>query len=382
VCEALADRGEERDEHVAVHFLDTEPAADGAVKRLPRLASFEIVSADRWKSARALAVSPGLMRRFAALDRPIRRSLGARGSVLCLLMAARVERTLRATQSTRVVAHHAGIRGLASLLAAPAVGARVTVFIHGAEWGHEGWRGLEPVITHVCRNANHVIANSQYTAGLCTDATSRTAIDIIHPGVDHERFFPVPDVRSDRAEFVVLFVGHLHPRKGPVVLARAFPSVRAPLPVRAVFAGPDRGQADAVRRAVEAGGVADRVEIRGAVPDDDLPDLYRAADVVVFPTVWRTEGFGLVAAEAMACGTAVVASRVGAIPEVVEDGVTGLLVTPDDEQDLARGISRVLSDEPLRRRLGEAGAARSQRFQWSTFADALLADLRSDHELT
>jgi starch synthase len=118
------------------------------------------------------------------------------------------------------------------------------------------------------------------------------------------------------------------------------------------------------------------------VPDDDLPDLYRAADVVVFPTVWRTEGFGLVAAEAMACGTAVVASRVGAIPEVVEDGVTGLLVTPDDEQDLARGISRVLSDEPLRRRLGEAGAARSQRFQWSTFADALLADLRSDHELT
>jgi glycosyltransferase involved in cell wall biosynthesis len=269
------------------------------------------------------------------------------------------------------------------LLAARATGARLTVFVHGAEWGHDDWRRLEPVTTLVAQQADVVVANSRYTAGLCTDATGRTAIEVIHPGVDHERFHPERTPHTTAGGLTVLFVGHLHPRKGPIVLARAIPLVLEQRrdagtdepPVRFVFAGPDRGEAGAVREVIADHGLEASVQIRGAVATAELPDLYRSADVVVFPTVWRTEGFGMVAAEAMACGVPVVASRIAAIPEVVDDGVTGLLFAPGDERELAAKLALLLANEPLRRSMGAAGVERARTFEWSAFAG--VADVTS-----
>jgi glycosyltransferase involved in cell wall biosynthesis len=127
-----------------------------------------------------------------------------------------------------------------------------------------------------------------------------------------------------------------------------------------------------LRATIQQSGRSDDVSVIGPVSPDALPDLYRAADVLVFPTVWPTEGFGMVAAEAMACGIPVVASRIAAIPEVVLDGRTGLLFTPGDAGDLAQKLATLLADRPLRLSLGRQGAVEAERYAWSHVSEALL----------
>jgi D-inositol-3-phosphate glycosyltransferase len=101
-----------------------------------------------------------------------------------------------------------------------------------------------------------------------------------------------------------------------------------------------------------------------------LADFYAAADVVVVPS--RSESFGLVALEAQACGTPVVAANVGGLPFVVEDGRTGYLVDGHDPADHASALLRVLRDAELRADLGARGARRARRFTWEATADATL----------
>jgi len=196
-------------------------------------------------------------------------------------------------------------------------------------------------------------------------------------GVDHSSFRPdIEPLDWWAGELIVLFLGHLHPRKGPQVLAHAIPLIRSTRPVRFVFAGPDRGSGGEVRKVLETAGVASGVTMLGVVPKAQLAPLYRRADIFVFPTSWETEGFGLVAAEAMASGTPVVASRIGAIPEVVVDGESGLLVTPNDPEELAIALERLLEDDGLRGKMGRAAARHAQCFTWSGVIDALAAAAR------
>ncbi len=106
----------------------------------------------------------------------------------------------------------------------------------------------------------------------------------------------------------------------------------------------------------------------GAVPDADLPALYNQAEALAYPSL--TEGFGIPLLEAMACGTPVLASRRGALPEVGGDAV--LWIEPEDEEAHRRGIERILSDSELRRRLRGAGVARARLFDWSDTAKRTL----------
>jgi glycosyltransferase involved in cell wall biosynthesis len=113
------------------------------------------------------------------------------------------------------------------------------------------------------------------------------------------------------------------------------------------------------------------------ISDDELAQNYAQAEVAVVPSLY--EGFSLPAIEAMACGVALVATTGGALPEVVgEDGVTGLLVPPDDPGSLAVAIGRVLDDHELRRRLGAAGCQRVLgRFTWQVTAAGTAAEYRA-----
>jgi glycosyltransferase involved in cell wall biosynthesis len=111
-------------------------------------------------------------------------------------------------------------------------------------------------------------------------------------------------------------------------------------------------------------GLADAVTFTGYVPGDHLVALYNAASVAVLPSF--SEGFGLPALEAMACGAPVAASRRGSIPEVV--GEAGVLFDPADPDDMARALESVLADETLRQRLRAAGLARAALFSWETAA--------------
>ena len=170
---------------------------------------------------------------------------------------------------------------------------------------------------------------------------------------------PVAPPWDDDGAPVVGFVGRLEPRKAPDVLIAAAPAIRAGAPgARVVLVGEDSYAVDgAYARAVSG---APGVEHLPWV--DNAPGLMRHFDVLVLPS--RDEPFGTVLAEAMAVGTPVVATRVGGLAEVVEDGVTGALVAPDDPDALAAAVLRVLA---RRDEYGAAAAARAAR-RWD--ADA------------
>ncbi len=165
----------------------------------------------------------------------------------------------------------------------------------------------------------------------------------------------------------ILYVGRLERVKGVDVLARAIPDVVAEIPnVLFVFAGEDlrTSQGTSQRAELEsqftAAGVRSRVEFVGAVDRATLIDLYRHADICVVPSMLY-ESFSYTCAEAMAAGKPVVASRIGGIPETVDDDVTGVVVTAGNEHELVEAIIRLARDPGLRTKLGEAGREKVMR---------------------
>lgn len=201
-------------------------------------------------------------------------------------------------------------------------------------------------------------------------------IEVIHNGVDAERFNPPPEGTEDldaiAARFgvrrpFVLCVGSLMPWRNAPALLRAHATMRARwgLPHELVFVGRDIWGTDPTAGITRETGWDAWTRFPGYVPDDDLPALYRAASVVAVPSLY--EGFGIPPLEAMAAGTPVVASTAGALPEIVADAA--VLVDPRDEDALAEALFRVATDEALRKLLRDRGFERSARMTWRRAAD-------------
>jgi glycosyltransferase involved in cell wall biosynthesis len=207
------------------------------------------------------------------------------------------------------------------------------------------------------RRADRVLTGSEWTKADLVERYSLPADRIVVTpyGVDAAY---TPD--GPRAEgHYALFVGAIQPRKGPVTAIDALALVNSDL--RLLLVGPEKLGAAQVRERVERLGLGERVAWRGHVERDELAALYRGAAVLVFPS--RYEGFGLPVVEAMACGTPVVATTAGAIPEVA--GNAAVLVAPDDPAALAGGIERALAD---RARLVAAGLEQARRYSWAETA--------------
>ncbi len=167
---------------------------------------------------------------------------------------------------------------------------------------------------------------------------------------------------SIQAPFV-LSVGDIQPRKNPIGLIQAFARlVRAHprLKHELAFAGKDTWFSGRVREAARESGVADRIRFLGFVTDEDLLYLYNSADVFAFPSLY--EGFGIPPLEAMACGRAVVCSKVSAVPEVV-DGAA-IVFDPHSPDEVARALADVLLDSELRGRMERLGLRRAAHFNW------------------
>lgn len=164
----------------------------------------------------------------------------------------------------------------------------------------------------------------------------------------------------------LLFVGTLEPRKNLPGLLTAYRILlsrgvnREPL----VVVGSRGWFYDEVFARVEALGLGAHVRFLENVPDEDLPALYSGAVLLVMPSFY--EGFGLPALEALACGTPVVLSDRGSLPEV--GGEAAVYVNPDSPEEIAAGVARVLEDPDLRERLRAAGLAHAARFTWEETA--------------
>ena len=205
-------------------------------------------------------------------------------------------------------------------------------------------------------------------------------VQVVPGGVDLERFRPQeqaavrPRLGLDPRERVVLYVGRVEPFKGTEVLLRAMAQVRSPEDIQLVIVGgggdEDPEVARLQRLSVELG-IQSRVRWQSATPHEELPDYYAAADVCVVPSYH--ESFGLAALEAMACGTPVIASRVGSLRSLVLDGRTGCLVEGHDPETFARCLEELLGDSELRRQLGRAAREWAQEFPWSRTAEGVLA---------
>jgi len=168
-------------------------------------------------------------------------------------------------------------------------------------------------------------------------------------------------VNDSRDENTVLYVGRLEPVKGiPLLLAAAQLVVQEFPSARFILAGSShpRLPREDIDAMIHSYSLQDHVALLGHVSQQELICLYRKASLCVVPSHY--ESFGLVALEAMACGVAVVAAQTGGLPEVVENGSTGLLVPPGNANALAEAIGELLGDPRKRARMGEAGSARAR----------------------
>ena len=204
-------------------------------------------------------------------------------------------------------------------------------------------------------------------------------IDVVHPGVDLQTFTPGDRAAARAAlglppdEQVVVFVGRIQPLKAPDVLLRAVARLPA---LRVVIAGGPSGSGlaapDGLIRLAEELGIAGRVTFLPPQSREQLANLYRAADVVAVPSY--SESFGLVAVEAQACGTPVLAAAVGGLPVAVRDGVSGVLVDGHDPGNWAAALAGLLAREPADlASMSAAAVAHAATFSWEHTVDALLA---------
>jgi len=207
-------------------------------------------------------------------------------------------------------------------------------------------------------------------------------VRVVTPGVDTEVFTPGDRGAAKRSlgltgKTVVLFAGRLQMLKSPDLAVRAVARLHELQPdldpVLVMLGGPS-GRAglhpDELQKLAADLGVADRVLLHEPVPHDELPRYYRAADAVLVPS--RTESFGLVALEASACGTPVVATDVGGLRTAVRQGVTGLLVPGRDPELFARALADLLTDRRTAAAMGQAGARYARRYDWRRAAADLL----------
>src|SRR4051812_32997529 len=214
--------------------------------------------------------------------------------------------------------------------------------------------------------------------------SERSDVTHLPNGIDAARFATPP--RAARPTITIASVLRLHARKRPLSLVRALPSVlrRAQAccldaEVHLVIAG-DGPLRSAVRAEAERLGVADRVELRGAVPRAAIPALLAAADLFALPSL--NEAFGIVALEARAAGLPVVAMRDGGAAELVEHGREGLLA--EDDEEFAAQLGTLVVDGAQRRRMQEAAPRGLARFAWPAIAqrhESLYASLATPSHL-
>lgn len=233
------------------------------------------------------------------------------------------------------------------------------------------------VVPHLARRQDRIIAISEYTAHDVRNlfGVKYDRLKVVYNGLDHGRYHPGSRPDSIRTVFTkhgiqgnfLLYVSRLeHPAKNHVRLVEAFDAFKTETGSKwkLVFAGGDWHGAETIHEKVRSSKFVNDIQVLGFVKDDDLPDLYRAAEVFIYPSLF--EGFGLPTLEASACGCPVVCSPCGALSEVM--GQAALYLNPYDVKSIQRKMSRICLDQEYREQLRVLGLNRAKNFSWSACA--------------
>lgn len=244
------------------------------------------------------------------------------------------------------------------MLAARMLSIRWSLTVHGlADFGNPIRSRLRSKIA----DASFVVCVSDFgraQAMLHNRPEHWSKIHVVRCGIDPQSFTPGAESHADRSgkPLRLLNVARLGPEKGHLVLLdaiKALSEADVDVVCTLVGEGPERARLEECIRRL---GIGDRVRLAGAVGQEELIDYYHAADLFVLPSL--AEGLPVVLMEAMACGLPVVASRIAGIPELVEDGVSGLLVPAGRADALAAGIGRLAADVGTRRKMARHGRER------------------------
>src|SRR3989344_523168 len=227
------------------------------------------------------------------------------------------------------------------------------------------------ILQHFCRRL--VAVSGAVRESLIAHGIKPEKIAVAHPAIDLSRFqhaFP-SNMREElglRDQFIWLFVGRLNRQKAVDVLIRAFAKVARGVLLIA-GQGPDEKGLRLLAREL---GAEERVFFLGV--RDDIPSLMRSADCLVMPSRW--EGFGLVLIEAMAAGVPIVAADFSVVPDIVQNGKTGLIVPRENPEALAEAMEKVGSDKGLRERLRDNAKKELERFTPERHVGALISLLK------
>ncbi len=227
--------------------------------------------------------------------------------------------------------------------------------------------------------ADALIAVSKFTANQLINQCGISAdrVKVIHNGVGEEFFTEVSQervetfrVRHNIPARYILFVGFIEQKKNLLRLLEAFRICRQRnnFPGQLVLAGPQGDYTAKIIDYCQKHSLEESVNLLGEVAAEDLPTLYQGAEIFTFPSL--NEGFGLPPLEAMASGTAVVASQTTALPEVL--GKAACYVNPNDPESIAEGLYRLSEDSGTRTRMAEEGKSHAQQYRWSNAAASIL----------
>ncbi len=262
---------------------------------------------------------------------------------------------------------------------------RIVASTHGHEAAWATLPASRQLLRRVARSVDVITYLGAYTRQRLAAATGRTPLAQLHPGVDPDTFTPYVDgsvVRSRLgigARPTVTCISRLVRRKGQDMLISGLPEIRRRVPDSVLLIVGGGGDMPRLQRLAATTGVADHVIFTGAVPPEDLPSYYAAADVFAMPCRTRhagleIEGLGIVYLEASATGLAVVAGASGGAPDAVRDGVTGHVVDGRSQAQITDRVARLLADPAGAAAMGKAGREWvEQEWHWDVLADRLIA---------
>jgi phosphatidylinositol alpha-1,6-mannosyltransferase len=262
---------------------------------------------------------------------------------------------------------------------------RAVVLTHGLDVIHRN-AFYQLLCVRWLKFCDRVIANSNYTGALTqSKAVAQERLTVIPPGVQPERFDIPTDVNATKRRWnlegkkIILFVGRLAKRKGiKEFIEKSLVEIVRQIPETVFLIVGDNPTQSLAHRDNVVGEIdmtvsklslENEVRLLGALSDNEVISLYHVCDVVLLPALDMkddVEGFGIVLLEAAAAGKPVVATRVGGIPEAIEEGKSGILIAPDDYQPLSRSVIGLLSNNKERFAMGQYARERiKEKFCWA-----------------